>query len=78
MESTLFNISRRHFENVDIFQKTYLFEEVPTVGLNDENPLRLEGIDAADFRCLLTAMIYEYVQVSYFAVTDFSSRICKG
>ena len=60
VEAILFKIPRSYFENVDTFRKTYLFgpdgEDVSD-GHTDQQPLRLEGVDAAEFRCLLKAMI---------------------
>ena len=60
MEATLFKVSRRYFEDSDVFRVTYLLgpegEEVPD-GHTDQQPLRLNGLNAAEFRCLLTAMI---------------------
>lgn len=62
MESTLFKVSRRYFENSDVFRKTYLFGpegEDMQDGRTDKQPLRLDGVDAGEFRCLLKAMIRE-------------------
>jgi hypothetical protein len=61
VEGILFKVSRSYFEKHSIFfRETYLFgphgEEVPD-GLTDQQPLRLDGVDAAEFRCLLKAMI---------------------
>jgi hypothetical protein len=62
VEAVLFKIPRSYFENVDTFRKIYLFgpdgEEVSD-GHTDQQPLRLDGVDAAEFRCLLKAMIRE-------------------
>ena len=62
VEAILFKIPRSYFENVDTFRKTYLFgpdgEEVSD-GHTDQQPLRLDGVDAAEFRCLLKVMIRE-------------------
>lgn len=60
VEGTLFKVSRNYFETSDVFRETYLFgrqgEEVPH-GHTDEKPLRLDGVDVAEFRCLLKVMI---------------------
>jgi hypothetical protein len=62
VEATLFKVFRGYFENSDVFRETYLFgpdgEEVPD-GQTDQQPLRLDGVDAAEFRCLLKAMMRE-------------------
>jgi len=62
VEGTLFKVSRSHFENVDVFRTTYLFgpqgEEVPD-GHTDQQPLRLDGVKAANFRCLLKVIFRE-------------------
>jgi len=62
VEAVLFKIPRSYFENVDTFRKTYLFgpdgKEVSD-GYTDQQPLRIDGIGAADFRCLLKVMIRE-------------------
>jgi hypothetical protein len=62
VESTLFKVARGHFENSDVFRKTYMFgpkgEEVLD-GYTDQRPLCLDGVDATEFRCLLKAMIRE-------------------
>ena len=61
MEGSLFRVPRSYFEkNSDVFRETYLCrhrgEEVVD-GLTDEQPLRLDGVYAAEFGCLLHAMI---------------------
>jgi hypothetical protein len=62
VQATLFKIPREYFENSDsdVFRKTYLLgpkgKEVPRFQ-TDQQPLRLDGIDADEFRCLLKAMI---------------------
>jgi hypothetical protein len=60
VQATLFKIPREYFNNSDVFRKTYLLgpegKEVPH-GHTDQQPLRLDGIDAEEFRCLLKAMI---------------------
>ncbi|KIM73963.1 hypothetical protein PILCRDRAFT_14785 [Piloderma croceum F 1598] len=62
VEAVLFKIPHSYFKNVDTFQKTYLFgpdsEEVSD-GYTDQQPVRLDGIGAVDFRCLLKVMIQE-------------------
>jgi len=59
VEATLFKVPRSYFEQFDAFRKTYLLDaqdgEVLD-GCTDQQPLRLEGIDAAEFRCLLKAI----------------------
>ena len=60
VEAVLFKIPRCYFENVDTFRKTYLFGpdgKKVSDGYTDQQPLRLNGVGAADFRCLLKAMI---------------------
>jgi hypothetical protein len=56
VEATLFKVPRGYFENASVFRQTYLFgpegKEVPD-GHTDQQPLRLDGVDAAEFRCLL-------------------------
>lgn len=61
VEGILFKVPRSYFEkHSNLFQETYLFgphgEEV-SGGLTDQQPLQLDGVDAAEFRCLLKAMI---------------------
>lgn len=60
VEATLFKVSRGYFENSDVFRETYLIcpegDEVQD-GHTDQQPLRLAGVDAAEFRCFLKAMI---------------------
>jgi hypothetical protein len=60
VEAVLFKIPRSYFKNVDTFRKIYLFgpggEEVSD-GHTDQQPLRLDGVHSAEFRCLLKAMI---------------------
>jgi hypothetical protein len=62
VEATLFKVSRRYFEKLVVFRETYMFgpegEEIQD-GHSDEKPLRLDGVGAAEFRCLLKAMIWE-------------------
>jgi len=62
VEAVLFKVPRSYFENMDTFRKTFLFgpdgKEVSD-GYTDQQPLRLDGIGAADFRCLLKVMIRE-------------------
>jgi hypothetical protein len=62
VEDILFKVPRSYFENSDMFRETYLMgpqgAEVPD-GLTDQQPLRLDGVDAAEFKCLLKAMIRE-------------------
>lgn len=59
VQATLFKIPREYFENSDVFRETYLLgpngKEVPD-GHTDQQPLRLDGVDAEEFRCLLRAM----------------------
>ena len=58
VESTLFKIPRNYFEksSLDMFWLTSLVgpqaQEVPH-GITDQEPLRLDGVAAAEFRCLL-------------------------
>jgi len=62
VEAILFKIPRSYFENVDTFRMTYLFDpdgEEVSDGHTDQQPLRLDGVDAAAFRCLLKAIIRE-------------------
>jgi hypothetical protein len=62
VEAVLFKIPRSYFENVDTFRRTYLFGpdgERVSDGYTDQQPLRLDGIAAEDFRCLLKVMIRE-------------------
>jgi hypothetical protein len=62
VEGTLFKVSRSHFENVEVFRTTYLFGphgEVVSDGHTDQQPLRLAGIKAANFRCLLKVIFRE-------------------
>lgn len=61
MEGTLFKIPRSTVEkHSDVFWKKYLLgpqgEEISD-GLTDQQPLRLDGVDAAEFRSLLKVMI---------------------
>jgi hypothetical protein len=62
VEGSLFKVPRSYFEkHSDLFRETYLSclqGEVPD-GLTDKQPLRLDGVDAAEFVCLLKAMIQE-------------------
>jgi hypothetical protein len=60
VEATLFKVSCGYFENSDVFRETYLFcSEGDKVqdGHTDQQPLRLVGVDAAEFRCFLKVMI---------------------
>ena len=61
-EGLLFKVARSYFEKSKVFRETYLLgpqgEEVSD-GLTDQQPLRLDGVDAAEFKCLLKAMIRE-------------------
>jgi len=61
VEATLFKIPICYFEkHSDVFWEKYLLgprgEEVSD-DLTDQQPLRLDGVDAAEFRCLLKVMI---------------------
>ena len=66
VERTLFKVPLAYFENhSEVFRINYLLcilqpegESAPD-GLTDQQPLRLEGVDAAEFGCLLKAMIQE-------------------
>lgn len=65
VEDTLFKVPRSYFEKNSadsLFLVTSLVgpqaQEVP-YGLTDQQPLRLDGVAAAEFRCLLKAMIRE-------------------
>ena len=65
VEDTLFKIARGYFEkhsSDSMFRVTTLVgpraQEVPC-GLTDQQPLRLDGVAAAEFRCLLRAIILE-------------------
>ena len=40
-----------------MFREKYLLG--PEYGHSDQQPLRLDGVDAAEFRCLLKAIIRE-------------------
>ena len=65
VEVILFKIPRSYFENVYTFRKTYLFGpdgEKVSDGYTDQQPLRLDGVGAADFRCLLKDMIREWAR----------------
>jgi hypothetical protein len=59
-EGILFKVARSYFEKSKVFRETYLLgpqgEEVSD-GLTDQRPLRLDGVDAKEFRYLLKAMI---------------------
>ena len=57
VESSLFKVSRAYFEHSEVFREMDLLG--PKGGYTDQQPLRLDGVDAADFRCLLKAMIRE-------------------
>jgi hypothetical protein len=59
VESTLFKVSRGYFEHSDVFREMYLLGKEEPHGHTDQQPLRLDGVDAAEFRCLLEAMIRE-------------------
>ena len=66
VEATLFKVSHGYFKNSDVFWETYLFcpggnEEQD--GHTDQQPLRLVGVDAVEFRCLLKAIIQEWVML---------------
>jgi len=60
VEGILFKVARSYFEKSKVFRETYLLgpqgEEVLD-GLTDQRPLRLDGVDAKEFRYLLKAMI---------------------
>ena len=59
-EGILFKVARSYFEKSKVFRETYLLgpqgEEVSD-GLTDQRPLRLDGVDAKEFRYLLKAMV---------------------
>ena len=60
VERTLYKVPRSYFErHSELFLKAYLFRRQCEDGLSDERPLRLEGVCAAEFKCLLRAMIRE-------------------
>ena len=64
VERVLFKAARSYFEkHSNVFRKTYLLgpqgEEVSD-GLTDQGPLRLDGVDAKEFRYLLKVMIQEW------------------
>ena len=61
VEATLFKVWRRYFEKSDVFRETYLCGPNGEVldGYTDNQPLRLDGVDVAEFRCLLKAIIQE-------------------
>jgi len=61
VEAVLFKVPRSYFEkHSDVFCRAYLRgphgEQVPH-GFTNEQPLHLNGVDAAEFRCLLKAMV---------------------
>ena len=61
VEGILFKVPRSYFEKHS-FRVTNLVgleaKEVP-YGLTDQQPLRLDGVAAVEFRCLVEAMIRE-------------------
>ena len=57
VEASLFKVSRVYFEHSDVFREMDLLG--PKGGHTDQQPLRLGGVDAAEFRCLLKAMVRE-------------------
>ena len=61
VEGILFKVPRSYFEKHS-FRVTYSVgleaKEVP-YGLTDQQPLRLDGVAAVEFRCLVEAMIRE-------------------
>ena len=81
VQATLFKIPREYFENSDVFRETYLLDpkgkEVPH-GHTDQQPLRLDGVDAEEFRCLLRAMIQEWASGFHFCISLILSQIWKG
>jgi hypothetical protein len=60
---TLFRVPRSYFEkHSEVFRNEYLLhlkDQMMPDGITDSQPLRLEGVDTAEFRCLLKAMIRE-------------------
>jgi hypothetical protein len=63
VEQTLFKVPRCYFQKYSKVFSTKLLlrpkdQQIPD-GMTNEQPLRLEGVDAAEFRCLLNAMIRE-------------------
>ena len=63
VEGIFFKVARNYLEKSKAFRETYLLgpkgEEVSD-GLTDQGPLRLDGVDAKEFRYLLKVMIHEW------------------
>ena len=55
----MFKVSPGYFEHSDVFPEMYLLGKEEPYGHSDQQPLRLDGVDAAEFQCLLKAMIRE-------------------
>ena len=64
VEGILFKVARIYFEkHSKVFSNRYLLApqgEEASDGLTDQRPLRLDGVDAKEFRYLLKAMIQEW------------------
>jgi hypothetical protein len=63
----LFKIARSYFEkHSDVFRRVYLLGphgEHVSDSFTKEKPLRINGVYAAEFRCLLKAMVHEWVSI---------------
>ena len=60
VEVTLFKVPRSYFESSNVFWETYLLglpDDEISQGVTDQQPLRLDGVDMTEFRCLLKAMM---------------------
>ena len=57
VEATLFKVPRVYFDRSDVFRKMYLSGPTGKEEHTDQQPLRLDGVAAAEFRWLLKAMI---------------------
>jgi hypothetical protein len=68
VEDTLFKTSRIDFEkHSKIFWETYLRNRNgsnPVSGFTDRKPLRLDGIDVSEFKCLVKALYHKSVSTA--------------